>query len=205
MAKKPQAPEQQIIDAAFEIAVERGWRRVTLADVALRAKVPLADVGTGYPSKAAILEAYLDRLDRHMLSGESEVEVEIRDRLFDVVMRRLEAMNAHKEALRVILRDSGTDPVAALCGAGRFMRSIALMLEAVGIATSGLGGLARVDGMAAIYLYTLRAWLNDDTPDMSNTMAALDKALRRGEALASVIWRGRGRRPPPAAASAETG
>lgn len=198
MAKKPQGPEQQIIDAAFDIAVERGWNRVTLADVALRAKVPLADVGASYPSKAAILNAYLDRLDRQMLAGESEVEVDTRDRLFDVVMRRLEAMNPHKEALRVILRDSGADPVAALCGAGRFLRTVGLMLEAAGIATSGLGGLARIDGMAAIYLYTLRTWLNDDTPDMANTLAALDKALRRGEALASMIWRGR-RRPPRSA------
>jgi len=197
VAKKPQDSRRQVVDAALDLAAERGWNRIALSDIAGRAGVPLGELYRQYPSKAAILDAYVDDLDRRMVEAEVDIEVSTRDRLFEIVMRRFEAMTPHKEAIRVILRDAGGDPLTALCGARRFMRTVALMLEAAGISSSGLGGIARSEGMAAIYAYALRAWLADDTPDMSHTMAALDKALRRGESLAGMIWRGRGTQAGP--------
>lgn len=201
MVKKTQLP-QHIVDAALALAAEHGWGRVTLADVALRARLPLPEVYEHFPTKAAILGAWFDRLDRAMIAGELEAEAGCRDRLFDVVMRRLDAMAPHKEAVRAMVRQGGGDPVTALCGARRMMRSLALMLEAAGISASGLGGLLRVEGMGLVYAYAMRAWLGDDSPDLSRTMAALDKALRRAEWLAAMVWRDRRETPPGEAAGA---
>jgi AcrR family transcriptional regulator len=190
MVKKTQLP-RHIVDAALTVAAESGWHRVSLADIAVQAKLPLPEVYAHFPSKIDILEAWFDHLDHAMMAGEIESEASHRDRLFDVVMRRLDAMTPHKEAVRRLAREGGGDPVTALCGMRRMQRSLALMLEAAGIPTSGLGGLARVEGMGFVYAYTLRAWLRDDSADLSRTMAALDKALRRAEGLAALIWRGR--------------
>jgi hypothetical protein len=41
--------------------------------------------------------------------------------------------------------------------------------------------MLRVNGLAAVYLSTLYAWLNDDSPDNSRTLAALDRALKQAE------------------------
>lgn len=190
MVKKTQLP-QHILDAALDLTAERGWHRITLADVAVRAKLPLTEVYGHFPNRTAILRAWFDRLDHAMIAGEVEAEAGTRDRLFDVVMRRLDAMAPHKEAVRRLVRDGGRAPVAAVCGVPRMARSLALMLEAAGVPTGGLGGLARIEGMGLVYAYTVRAWLADDTADLSRTMAALDKALRRAEDAAAMIWRHR--------------
>lgn len=192
MVKKTQL-SQHIVDAALALAAEKGWNRVALADIAAQARLPLPEVYAHFRSKGAIVEALMDHFDHAMLVGEIETESSVRDRLFEVVMRRIDAMKPYKNGLYAIMRDGGGDPVTALCGARRFLRSMALMLEAAGISTSGLRGIAKVDGMAGIYLYTLRRWMREESADMPATMAALDKALRRAETAASLLWRERGK------------
>jgi hypothetical protein len=188
MAKKPNLSDQ-VVSAAMALAAEKGWRRLALADIAERAKVPLAEVVGDMSTKAAILGAYVKRVDAHMLAGEAEPGVSVRDRLFETIMRRFEAMAPDRRALRVILRESGDDPWALMCGARRFMRTMALTLEAAGISSSGIGGMVRAEALAGIYLYVLNTFLTDDTDDLARTMAVLDKALGRAEGLAALLWR----------------
>lgn len=190
MAKKPHGPGP-VIDAAFALAAERGWRGLSLAEIAERAGMPLADVVDHFPSKAAILDHYVRRIDQKMLEGGTEAGETTRDRLFDVIMRRFDAMAADRRALSVILRQSGDDPWALLCGGRRFLRSIALTLETAGLSASGLDGLARINGLTIVYLYAFKTFLDDETADHSRTMAALDKALRRAEDLSALLWRRR--------------
>lgn len=190
MAKKPHGPDP-IIDAALGLAAETGWRGLALADVAERAGMPLAQVVEHFPSKAAILDAYLQRIDGRMLEGGLDREESVRDRLFDVIMRRFDAMAGDRRALSVILRQSADDPWAILCGGRRFLRSMALALETAGLSSAGLDGLLRLQGIAAVYLYTFKTFLDDDSADHARTMAALDKALRRAEDCAALVFRRR--------------
>jgi hypothetical protein len=37
--------------------------------------------------------------------------------------------------------------------------------------------------LTALYLYTVRTWIEDDSEDMAKTMAALDKNLERAEGV----------------------
>ena len=64
---------------------------------------------------------------------------------------------------------------------------MAWSLEAAGIGASGLLGLIRIKGLGLIYLAALRVWLEDESPDMSATMARLDKDLKRAEALVTAF------------------
>lgn len=198
MAKKPHAAAADAAAAAaLALAVERGWRSLSLAEIAERAGLPLAELVEHVPTKAALLAGYLKGIDSRMLAGGFDPAEGPRDRLFDVVMRRFEAMAPDRRALAVILRESGDDPVVLLCGMRRFQRSMALALEAAGLSSSGLVGLARVQGLAVLYLATLRTFLRDDSPDLAKTMAALDKALVRAEGLASLLHRRPAAPPPP--------
>lgn len=193
MAKKPHGPEA-IVTAALSLAAEKGWRGLALADIADRAKVPLVEVVEHFGSKSKILAAYTQRIDQRMLEGGTEASESPRDRLFDLIMRRFDAMADDRRALRIILRQAGDDPWTMVCGGGRFLKSMALTLEAAGISSSGLRGLALIQGLSAVYLYALKTFLDDDSADHARTMAALDKALRRAEDISSLIWR---RRAPP--------
>ena len=184
MVKKADLPKH-IIDTAFTLAAEQGWRDLSLAEIAEAAKVPLSSLYPLYPSKQAILEGFVDHVDAAVIGAEDLEggEAPARDRLFDVLMRRFEAMQPQREALGAILQDQLRDPISLCCGLGRLKRSMAAMLEAAGFSTTGLRGLVRIEGLTLVYLQTLRVWLRDDSEDMAKTMASLDKQLRRADTL----------------------
>jgi len=197
MAKKAEAkqadPAKPVIEAALRLAAERGWADLALADIAAAAKLPLADLYASYPSKTAILAGLGRQVDREALAGlEAGSEESTRDRLFDLIMKRFDALAPYRDGLAAVARDLGRDPLAALCGLGQFARSMALMLEAAGVSSSGLAGTVRTKGLGAIYLATMRDWFRDDSTDKARTMAALDARLRRAESWAHRLDR-RGR------------
>jgi AcrR family transcriptional regulator len=194
MAKKPQAKPAdlpgRVFEAALKLAAERGWSAIALADIAAAAELSLADLYAAYPSKTAILEALSRDVDRRVLAGaEIDATETPRDRLFDVLMRRFDALAAYRDGLAAIARDARRDPVMVLCGAGQLLRSMAAMLETAGISSAGLAGALRTKGLAGIYLATLRDWFRDDTADKAKTMAALDGRLRRAESCAKWLDR----------------
>lgn len=175
---------QRIIDAAFALAAERGWRDLSLAEIAEAAKLPLSTVYPIFASKQAILDGFSRGVDAEMLAeGVEETELPARDRLFDMIMRRFDALQPHKEALGAILQDQLCDPLTACCGLGRLRRSMAATLEAAGFSTTGCRGVVRIKGLSAVYLSTIRVWLRDDSEDMAKTMAHLDKRLSRIDSL----------------------
>ncbi len=61
------------------------------------------------------------------------------------------------------------------------------MLARPGAKLDGPGGALRVAGLAAIYGKVFQVWLDDDTPSLDKTMAALDKRLGKGERMLSGI------------------
>lgn len=189
MARKPTNADK-IVFSAFDLAVAKGWRNVSLADIAHGAGLSLAQVHAAFPTKMSIVRRFLGHVDEEVLKGETDAADAPRDRLFDVIMRRFDALTPHREAIRAILRDAYADPVGSLVTLPRLGVSMAWMLEAAGISSSGLCGVARINGLAVVYAQAFRAWLDDDSPDLAKTMAALDKALRRGEALAGICERG---------------
>ncbi len=190
-------PEEKIVNAAMRLAASRGWRGLSLADIATSAKVSLAELSTHFASKAAILAAYGRRIDAKVLEESSTEDMSgetARDRLFDVLMMRFDAMGEEKEALRRIAADLRRDPIASAPLARPLLQSMGWMLEAAGIDSSGIAGALRVRGLAFVWGAAFRVWL-EDGEDQSKTMAELDRRLRDGAAfLERVSWFGARRR-----------
>lgn len=190
MVKKADVPKQALA-TALELAAQRGWRDLTLADVAAEGGMTLAQIHEAYGSKGAILDAFTDQVDAAVLAGDSaDLSGEaVRDRLFDVVMRRFDALGAHKDAVRAIARDTRSDPCAMMGGVCRLTRSMRWMLEAARIDTSGLSGRIKIKGLMAIYTDVMRTWLGDDSEDLAKTMALLDKRLQQADRLCATACR----------------
>lgn len=187
--KKPATrpdPEQQLIDAALALAAEEGWRNLSLAQIAVRAEMTLAEAGALAGSKERIFRLFQRRLDAATLAAlePQDASLPARDRLFDVIMLRLESLQPYREGLRRIIADNGCDPLAGLCMVLGLHCSLKTLLEAAGLASDGLRGLLRIKALSVVYLCTLRTWLNDDSPDLAKTMAHLDRQLGRLDRLA---------------------
>ncbi len=197
--RPPPSDSDRIIDAALACIARQGWRRLSLADIAAEAGLPILRVYRMFQSKPAILRGFFRRVDEAVLAAplDSEPDERPRDRVFDLLMRRFDALTPYRAALEVLGRELPTDPLAALAAGAGLLRSMRWMLEAAGISGEGLGGALAVKLTAAAYLATLRVWLRDESPDLAPTMAALDRRLRGIER-----WYGIGRRREAAAASA---
>ena len=169
-----------ILDAALAVVAERGWRQATLSDIAAHAECGLADVYRHFPSKCALATAVVARVDAAVLAKtETNEEESFRDRLFDLLMRRYDALKPHRGAIEALWRELPRDPLAGASLAPALARSMAWMLEAAGAPPRMPFGLLRVKLLAGIHLSVMRVWLQDDSEDLGPTMARLDKALKR--------------------------
>jgi AcrR family transcriptional regulator len=181
-------PREKIIAAFMALLAEKSIETMGLAAIAERADVSLADLRGEFASPIAILAAHVKELDRQVLSGSDPdmEEEDARERLFDVLMRRLELLAPHKEAVRSLLRSARRDPPLALALNAMTVRSQQWMLTAAGIGASGPKGMLRAQGLAVLFANVLRTWVDDDA-DQTRTLAALDSQLARGQRFSSLL------------------
>jgi AcrR family transcriptional regulator len=185
MTDAPTNKRQVIVDALMDLAEKRAWREIEINDVAQAAHVSLAEFRDLFPSKGAVLGALSRQIDRQVLEGTTEdlAGEPARERVFDVMMRRFDALAPYKEALRRIFRDLQYDPLSLAALNQVSLNSMRFMLAAAGINTEGpLGGL-KLQGAVLVYSNTMRTWFEDDDPTLARTMARLDRELRRSERI----------------------
>ena len=172
-----------VIDAAFKLVDERGWKKLLLKDIAEETKLSLSELCKIVSSKSAILIEFQNRTDVHVIDSVSLEGSSYRDRLFEVLMCRFDIFQPYRNPIKKIITEFGCNPLTALLHGPQLFKSMALMLETAGINSSGIKGILRVKGLTFIYIHTLRIWLNDNSPDLSETMASLDRDLTNAERL----------------------
>jgi AcrR family transcriptional regulator len=177
------------IDALMALLAEHSFADIGLAEVAGRAGLKLSQLRTEFGSTLAIFAAHIKDIDRAVLAGgDADMSEEpARERLFDVLMRRLEAMAPYKESVRSMLRSVRRDPPLGLALNAMAVRSQRWMLEAAGIGASGPKGALRAQGAALMFARVLGVWLHDDDPALDRTMAALDRGLASAERWAGFL------------------
>jgi AcrR family transcriptional regulator len=184
--KKSQNPgdaRETIADALMALAAERPWDEISISDVAARAGVSLAQFRDVFPSKGAVLGSFSRRIDRIVLDATTnDLATESdKDRLFDVLMRRFDAMVPYKPALLHINQWAMREPTALPDLNRLAINSLRFMMEAAGLSSEGPLGALKLQGLALAWTRVFHVWLADETSDQAETMAALDKELTRGE------------------------
>ncbi len=180
---------EKIIAAFLALLAEKPIEQISLAEIASSAGVSLAQLRGLFSSPLSILAAHIREIDRAVLAADfSDMEDEpMRERLFDVLMRRLEALAPHRQAVRSLLRSASRNPPLGLALNAMAVRSQQWMLAAAGANVSGPRGTLRAQGLAMLFSSVLRTWVRDDDPGLARTMAALDRALARGQRLAGLL------------------
>jgi AcrR family transcriptional regulator len=173
----------KIVAALLTLLADKRLENIGLAEIARQAGVPLASVRDEFSSTLAILAAHMKDIDRAVLAQDFSdmAEEPARERLFDVLMRRLEALAPHKAAVRSLLHSASSHPSTGMAVNGLSVRSLQWMLSAADIGASGPKGMVRAQGLALLYASVLRTWVRDDDPGLARTMADLDRALARGQ------------------------
>jgi AcrR family transcriptional regulator len=176
-------PRERIIAAFMSLLADKPIERIGLSEIAREAGVSLVELRDLFGSTLAILAAQIKETDRTVLAADAAdmAEEPPRERLFDVLMRRLEVLEPHKAAVRSLTRSASRNPGLAFALNGLAVRSQQWMLTAADIDAAGPRGMVRAQGLAILFASVLRTWVDDDDPGHARTMAALDRALARGQ------------------------
>src|SRR5436305_8180845 len=129
MARKPQRPRSaprdapalpppggtdrdKIIAALMALLAEKRFEDIGFGDIAARSGLTLATCRAEFGSTLAVFAAHMKELDRKVLASASGdmAEEPPRERLFDVLMRRIEAMATHREAVRSVMKSAQCNP-----------------------------------------------------------------------------------------------
>ncbi|HEY0145193.1 MAG TPA: TetR/AcrR family transcriptional regulator [Methylovirgula sp.] len=179
------SPRDAIIGALLELAGERHWEDIPLSDIATRANVSLSAFRDAFPSKGAVLAAFMRKIDKAVLDDipAPEPDQSPKDRLFEVLLRRLEVLKPYRPGLESISEWSVRDPFAAAALNKESMNSMRFMLEAAGIDSEGPVGVVKLQGLALAWRRVLATWFTDDSSDLAPTKAVLERELARGSAV----------------------
>lgn len=189
-----QKTKQKIVAAFLSLLAEKGWSGFDMSDVAEAAGVKLSVLRGTFPSKTACFRAFLADIDQTVLdSVDSDMTGEpARDRLFDVLMSRLDALQPHREAVRALMAAARKDPQLALTLNGEARMSQRWMLTAAGLPSSGFRAQMIAQGLVVAFSRVVEVWLDDEDPGLARTMSALDKQLDDGEVWLSRLDRAAG-------------
>lgn len=177
------------IDGLMALLAEHRFEQIGLAEVAGRAGIQLSQLRAEFGSTLAILAAHIKEIDRAVLAGGDAdmAEESARERLFDVLMRRLEVLGPYKDAVRSIMCSARRNPGLAFALNAMVVRSQHWMLEAAGIGASGPSGALRAQGAALMFARVLSVWIDDEDEGLDRTMAALDRGLSSAERWAGFV------------------
>ncbi|ORE96404.1 hypothetical protein ATO13_06060 [Stappia sp. 22II-S9-Z10] len=191
MLSSSETARDRVIDAAMGLLAAQPYETLTLSAIAEAAGVSLGELNAAFPSRIAIIEGFVRRVDAEVLSGtfDDMADEPPRERLFDVLMARLDALAHHRAALASLMRSARRDPALGLALNAFAVRSQVWMLAAAGVDATGLRGAVAAQALAAAYMQVLRVFVKEDDPGMPRTMAALDQALRRTEGRHSRLAR----------------
>jgi AcrR family transcriptional regulator len=192
MARKPVSPQatpaaapaadlrRQVVEALMRLAATQPWSEIELGDVASEAGLPLAKLRDLFPSKLAMLGGLTRLVDEAVMADTSDdlAGESVRERMFDLVMRRLDALAPYKDALRKIAPAIRRDPLSMAALNRGAVNSWRYMLASAGIHTEDALGSVRVQGAVLLMARVSEVWLDDHEPELSRTMARLDRELK---------------------------
>jgi AcrR family transcriptional regulator len=179
----------RLIEACLALLAERSFETIALADVATRAGVTLADMRGEVGSTFDLIAAFAKSVDKAVLAGTdpSMATEPARERLFDVLMRRIELLSPHKTALASLFASGRRDPRLAMGLNQLGVRSMQWMLAGADIESAGTKGAVRAQGLTFLFARVLDVWFKDDDPGLARTMAKLDTELASGARWATML------------------
>lgn len=179
--------ENKLCTAALKLAASRPWETLTLAQIAKEARLPLVRAKKAVVSPDDLLPAIVEQTNAAVtaLYLTAPHEAALKDRLFELLMARLECLQKQRAAALSIQRACLQDSKLAKIMLRAQWRAMEATLELAQWRAKGIGKLALTGFFLALYQVALLQWQRDTTSDLSKTMAALDRSLGNLEAWAS--------------------
>ena len=178
-----------VVETALALVEVRGWDHVTLEDIATEG---------GHSEKAvkALFDDIWDILIYVLQDIADKTKAEVaeyltddwRENAMEILMTRFDLAQDHRAAFKRLPRDLAKHPRTVRRLARRFYDTMRDMMLLAGFPAEDINP-ATNSAFGLMYISVVDTWSKDDTPDMSRTMAAIDKRLGYFERVAGYLAR----------------
>jgi len=176
--------EHKIIKLIFKKIESSGWENFNFNEFSREYKIPIVKIRHFFVNKNQIIIKFSKMIDFYVeqkISADDINMSSIKDNLFELIMLRFEEMEDYKISLRIITQSLANNPLLLSRVSKNILNSLDFYLElSQGYDRSSLD-LFKKNILFLVYSYCFNVWLNDNTPDLSSTMAELDKLLSMAE------------------------
>ncbi len=185
--------EDRVVDAALELAEERGWEGLRLHLIADRLGVSLSELRAHYRDLDAVADAWLARADSAMLARHGDAgfaELSPRERLYAVIMRWLDALVGHRRVTGEIFRAKlyPGHPHHNVALVMWLSRTVQWLREAAHLDATGSRRQLEEIGLTALFVATIAFWLRDSSDNQELTRRFLGNRLAASDRLVARLW-----------------
>ena len=187
-----------LLDAALRHVPFDGWTWTALDAAARDLGLPAGEAQRLFPGgPQELIRSFSAQADRQMLEALEQMDLasmKVREKVAAGVRTRLEAVAAHREAVRSGLTFFALPPNAA-AGLACLYRTVDAIWYAAGDTATDYNFYSKRALLGAVYSSTLLFWLNDKSEDYAATWAFLDRRIsevlqvagRLGKGVSSVL------------------
>lgn len=179
----------KVVAAALSLAATRGWDHVTIEDIAAESSIAQKSIAAIFDDIWDILGYVLqDIADKTKAEVEDYLTDDWRENTMEILMTRFDLAQDHRAAFKRLPRDLAKHPRTMRRLARRFYRTMRDILLLAGFPAEDLNPVT-IGAFGVLYMSVVDTWSKDETPDMSRTMAAIDKRLGYFEHAAGYLAR----------------
>lgn len=172
--------KDKILNAALPNIVFDGWSEQTLAAAATSVGLTEFDARRAFPSPVDAVDYFTARADEQMLEALTRdynlSTMKIRERIATCVMVRLRQQAPHREAVRRALGIYALPWNTARALKATYA-TVDAMWRAAGDTSTDYNFYTKRLLLSKVYATTVRVWLDDATPDLSETEAFLRRRI----------------------------
>ncbi|MBU75110.1 MAG: hypothetical protein CMM73_05330 [Rhodospirillaceae bacterium] len=176
----------RLADAAWTQLADKPPRQLHIDDIAAAAGITAAAARAATGSITTLILHRLATLDRQaslesLADIEDAGEVPVRDKIVEGLMHRFEVYAPYRQQIAQLDLAGKRDPALGLRLLDSLAQAMRMLLRMAGDDLAGLGSEGRVLGVAVVAMQVARVWQDDDAPDLSVTLKAIDARLARAE------------------------
>ena len=173
----------RIIEESFLFIDKVGWEQFSIDKFTKENNYQISDVKNFIANKNDLLVEFSKMIDEKV---ELNIDIEefensnIKDNIFELIMMRFDAMAPFKGGLKKIINEI-RNPIILKEISQNILASMDFYLEFSNAYDDTIFDVIKKKSLFLIYSYCFKAWLNDDSKELSKTMSELDRLLNYAE------------------------
>ena len=173
----------KIIEESFLFIDKIGWKEFSIERFAEENKYKTSEVKKFIGNKNDLLIEFSKMIDEKVelnIDLEEFKNSDVKDNIFELIMMRFDAMTPFKGGLKKIINEI-KNPIILKEISQNILASMDFYLEFSNAYDDTLFDIIKKKSLFLIYSYCFKAWLNDDSKELSKTMSELDRLLNYAE------------------------